>query len=256
MTSSSEMKIRKDNAAKLKSGYSAEKRMMETGFCTSFVILWVLNFVRIAKEASEMRTEVIVTNGIIAVVMGEIIADFMSGLVHWGADTWGSTETPVLGTFIRSFREHHVNAHAMCDHDWIETNGDNNMLCVPTLIWMLATTATEQGAWYCPGTMTWQMYCLVLTLLVSLTNQFHKQAHQLNPHPISRFLMATNLVLTRQNHAVHHRGIHDQSYCITTGWLNPFLDLIDFWRKLEWVITKTTGYIPRENDIQLLGKAE
>ena len=34
--------------------------------------------------------------------MGILFADFMSGIVHWIADTWGSLEVPLIGpTFIR-----------------------------------------------------------------------------------------------------------------------------------------------------------
>src|SRR6185369_7879676 len=45
-----------------------------------------------------------------AAVGGFIAADFISGLVHWLFDTWGSPGTPVVGkTFIVPFRVHHTD---------------------------------------------------------------------------------------------------------------------------------------------------
>src|SRR6186713_3356886 len=62
--------------------------------------------------------------GLLATFAGMCLADFVSGLVHWSADTYGSPTMPIFGGFVRTFREHHADQVDITRHDFIETNGD------------------------------------------------------------------------------------------------------------------------------------
>ena len=84
-----------------------------------------------------------------------------------------------------------------------------------------------------------------------LTNECHKWAHMVHkkPHPIVQFLQKAGLIISHEKHHVHHQGDFDSAYCIINGWMNPILEYINFWRRLENLITKLTGAIPREDDL-------
>jgi plasmanylethanolamine desaturase len=159
---------------------------------------------------------------------GLCLADFISGLVHWSADTYGSPTMPIFGGFVRTFREHHADQLDITRHDFIETNGDVCIFSSPVHLTLL-----------CFVENAFALCCVLGVFVGSYTNsQIHKWAHAANrPWPV-RLCQRARLLLSPVHHSRHHSGPHLTHYCITTGWMNGLLDSVGFFRKLEWLLLK------------------
>jgi ubiquitin-conjugating enzyme E2 variant len=187
-----------------------------------------------------------------ACFIGILVADFLSGFVHWAADTWGSVTLPIVGkAFIRPFREHHIDPTSITRHDFIETNGDNFLLCTVPLGYM--TYILIWGDYKEHFEIVWFFY--LLAVFVSMTNQIHKWSHTYFGLPwFVRVLQDLHIILPRRHHRIHHVAPHETYFCITTGWLNFPLEKISFWSGLEYLIEKLTGAKPRADDFAWANK--
>ncbi|XP_044743235.1 plasmanylethanolamine desaturase [Chrysoperla carnea] len=234
-------------AQELANLYSKGKRTQESicvGIC---ITLMAVNFFFIILH---LRFENLSTI-IMAALFGIITADFSSGLVHWGADTWGSVDLPIIGkNFLRPFREHHIDPTSITRHDFIETNGDNFSVTIPVLAllaWNFISSPEEDLQKKFP----WTCYLFLLSLFIALTNQIHKWSHTYFGLPRwVMFLQDHHVILPRRHHRIHHVAPHETYFCITTGWLNWPLEKIQFWQILEYMIEVITGYKPRADDMK------
>ena len=178
-------------------------------------------------------------------VAGCMAADVVTGSVHWACDTWGSEHTPWVGSsLIRSFREHHTRPLAMLEHDWIEVNGEAATAAAAGFA-LLACSAIQAQLTAHPFVYA---TCWSLILVSGLANQLHQWAHAIHPPGAIVLLQRAGLVLAPTRHARHHRGAHTAGYCITTGWMNPLLDSVGFWRTLERAVSVATGARPRDHE--------
>jgi ubiquitin-conjugating enzyme E2 variant len=168
-----------------------------------------------------------------AVLAGYIVADLVSGLVHWFFDRFCTTKTFLLGAnFVTTFREHHSDPIDITRHGFLSTNGNN---CLATVIplWLIfiAPWSYDNRFWH------WSVAMLTVGAVATFaTNQFHKWAHTENRPGYIVWLQEHHFILPRDHHKIHHRWPYETHYCITTGWLNRPLVAIGFWRRMERII--------------------
>jgi ubiquitin-conjugating enzyme E2 variant len=241
---SEELEVKLQDAQELGRHYTWKKQLLEVCSVLVFGTLMVVMLERLA------RIEVRPPLWVLAIVFGlsMVVADLISGIVHWLADTWGTVEIPILGpTLIKNFREHHSDPKALTRKGLIETNGDNCMILLPAQIGALFMPI-EDGS---PGWIVFYTFVLSFTFWIMVTNQHHKWAHFEDSElsaPV-RFLMRLHVILPTWEHRIHHTIPFESHYCITNGWLNRPLAWMGFYRKLEWLGWRIFGAIPRENDI-------
>ncbi|CAB0004687.1 unnamed protein product [Nesidiocoris tenuis] len=158
--------------------------------------------------------------------------------------------------YLRPFREHHIDPTSITRHDFIETNGDNFMLTIPFLGYLLHGFVTLPRS-HLISTFAFRCYLFALTFMIAVTNQIHKWSHTYFglPRPVV-MLQSCHLILPRIHHRYHHVSPHETYYCITTGWLNWPLERIKFWTWLESAITYLTGAKPRDDDMKWAQKRQ
>lgn len=179
--------------------YPPAQRALELLGIALFPILLLLNAATLHFDAPRL---------LLYCLLGWVIADLVSGLVHWALDRLGDERTPLVGAIlIRPFREHHEDPLAMTRHDFVETNG-----------------ASALGASVLLGFQNELLFFTAIGLLGA--NQCHKWAHARSvPAPV-RAAQRLGLILRPEAHRRHHASPHDRHFCTASGWMNRPLDLL------------------------------
>jgi plasmanylethanolamine desaturase len=157
---------------------------------------------------------------------GYVMADLLTGFVHWFCDTFFEEHTPVIGAaLIASFREHHRDPLQMTKHSFLELTGSSFRGLAPLLAVL---------AWAGDGLAAgWTAFVLALSAGAVMTNFLHRWAHDPDPPAVARMLQSLGLVLTPARHARHHAPPYAAAYCVTTGWMNPICERLRIWTRAE-----------------------
>lgn len=233
--------IQQRDAAELAAGYTPVMRAIEIASIVIFIAIELYLFIKLGRHF-EQNPWLLLS----AAIAGYLFADFISGFVHWLADTWGSVDMPIIGkALLRPFREHHVDPKAITRHDFIETNGMNCGISIPG-VGIVALMPLDN-----PWSLFFVAMITTAALWVMGTNQFHKWSHQ-EPEELPgwvKLLQRLHIVLPIEHHDIHHTPPFNKHYCITSGVLNRPLAAIRFFPTLERMVTAVTGILPRADDI-------
>ena len=165
------------------------------------------------------------------------LADFAAGLVHWAEDAYFDEDTPVIGQriIVPNIVHHHVPRY-FTRLSWWQSSADLLLVALVTLAvaWPL-------------GWVSWQ---LLLFLAVSVNaNHVHKLAHR-TPAENGWFitkLQDWHILQTPRHHGLHHTDPKNTYYCPITNFVNPLLEQVQFWDRLEALIALRTGATHRHD---------
>jgi ubiquitin-conjugating enzyme E2 variant len=163
---------------------------------------------------------------VLEVTLTVLIADFVSGLLHWLEDAYGREDWPITGRLVTKPNIlHHHDPRYFTRYGWFHSSWD--LMCLGLLILAVA---------WLFGVLTWQVW--LFAILGSTANQIHKWAHRtpIENGPAITFLQGIRLLQTPRHHAHHHTNPKESHYCVLTNFLNPLLDRIDLWKWLESLI--------------------
>jgi plasmanylethanolamine desaturase len=163
-----------------------------------------------------------------------VLADLVSGVVHWAEDTYARHEpgrrVELINRIALDNEIHHKRPRDFLQRSWWASSWD--LLLIGALI--LAAAQALDGL----------SPAVVLFVVLSVNaNQMHKWAHR-NPreNPLGVTLMQRlHLLQTPRHHGQHHRGEKNSHYCVVTNFVNPLLEEVNFWRRLERAIEHVRG---------------
>jgi ubiquitin-conjugating enzyme E2 variant len=161
---------------------------------------------------------------VIEILACVLVADFITGLIHWFEDTYAIPFwQPVDDLIVHPNILHHADPLHFTMGSVLYRNYHTFALAglVMLIAWPL-------------GYLTWQF--ALIAVLASMGNEIHAWSHKRPSNTLIRLLQDMKLLISPEQHAKHHRKPYDKCYCTITNWVNPILDGIQFWRALEFCI--------------------
>lgn len=152
-----------------------------------------------------------------------LISDFIAGIFHWVEDRYDFSNLPLVGGFIddqilKPNANHHLHPQDFTKNGFWYRNYTN---FVPSFIVGLLV-------------FLYNPYLSTPIFMSAFGNQVHYLSHRQGK--VSEFtatLQEIGIFQSPKQHSLHHTNPYDSYYCPMTDFINPILQRINFWEKLE-----------------------
>ena len=165
---------------------------------------------------------------------GLLLADFLTGLIHWFEDRFGDPDWPLIGGAIKANHEHHHKPRAFLSSDFVRRNKE-----------VFIVTLMVLGLFAAFGLIN--AFTVSAVGFGFFANEFHASAHRSAKEngALVAIIQSTGLMQSFTYHAHHHRGLKDCHYCVMTIYVNPVIDRLGIFRIAEQILKVLWGIVPR-----------
>jgi len=163
---------------------------------------------------------------VIQIVLLILLTDLIAGIIHWWEDTYGNPSWKILGKLVVLPNiEHHQFPRKMLQGTTFQQIRLSAFVAILVGIIFSLTIG-----------LNWQI--LFVLVYGSFGNYFHAVSHRTDNEngKIICFIQKIGLIQSHKMHGLHHKSPYATNYCVMTNYMNPFLNYIQFWRKLETAI--------------------
>jgi hypothetical protein len=178
---------------------------------------------------------------IVQVIIGYLLADIISGGLHWFEDTYLSycSDIPILSDIAKDNELHHYFPRSMLAYSYL----DHISVTGPvTLLVMI-------GVYILNPQLIFKYPWLALSFVVFgvSANIIHRFSHMRDceNHFIVRYLQSLGIFASHTHHSIHHRNSNG-GYCVISEYSNMVLDTVGFWDGLEYIVFICTGISPEK----------
>lgn len=175
--------------------------------------------------------------------------DVFTLFAHWLLDNYFEPTTPIVGTTVFYFREHHRFPNAMFDRDYFDGNFENAFGAGLILI-AVALAVAFLGV---PPVVS--VFFAVAGLGGSYITTVHKWTHDPRPMRPVQWAQKAHLIVGPKHHALHH-GDTRGHYALFAGHMEPLVEGSHFFEISEILVFLLTGTTAVESRLELGRRGE